>query len=139
MGKQFANVHGNAQYKNINKTIVENQPGYTTTALPAFVEVNRNLHVATKPTRIHVQESENKLLLLLLYWHLHCQKTHLVLTIGIQGCARFPEILQNVSECQILWSRRRSRGGGPGGAGPPLTPGFEAPKLSIFGPYLIFP
>ena len=32
-------------------------------ALPAFVEVNRNLHVAMKLTRIHVQESENKLLL----------------------------------------------------------------------------
>ena len=30
-------------------------------------------------------------------------------------------------------------GGGPGGPGPPLTLGFEAPKLSIFGPYLIFP
>ena len=30
-------------------------------------------------------------------------------------------------------------GGGPGGLGPPLTLGFEAPKLSIFGPYLIFP
>ena len=28
--------------------------------------------------------------------------------------------------------------GGPGGPGPPLTLGFEAPKLSIFGPYLIF-
>ena len=25
--------------------------------------------------------------------------------------------------------------GGPGGQGPPLTLGFEAPKLSIFGPY----
>ena len=30
-------------------------------------------------------------------------------------------------------------GGGPGGPGPRLTLGFEAPKLSIFGPYLIFP
>ena len=30
-------------------------------------------------------------------------------------------------------------GGGPGGPDPPLTLGFEAPKLSIFGPYLIFP
>ena len=29
--------------------------------------------------------------------------------------------------------------GGPGGLGPPLTLGFEARKLSIFGPYLIFP
>ena len=29
--------------------------------------------------------------------------------------------------------------GGPGGPGPHLTLGFEAPKLSIFGPYLIFP
>ena len=30
-------------------------------------------------------------------------------------------------------------GGGPGARAPPLTLGFEAPKLSIFGPYLIFP
>ena len=30
-------------------------------------------------------------------------------------------------------------GGGPGGPGPPLTLGFEAPKLSILLPYLIFP
>ena len=37
------------------------------TALPAFVEGNHNLHVAMKPTRIHVQESENKLLLLLIH------------------------------------------------------------------------
>ena len=29
--------------------------------------------------------------------------------------------------------------GGARGPGPPLTLGFEAPKLSIFGPYLIFP
>ena len=29
-------------------------------------------------------------------------------------------------------------GGGPGPRAPPLTLGFEAPKLSIFGPYLIF-
>ena len=29
--------------------------------------------------------------------------------------------------------------GDPGGPGSPLTLGFEAPKLSIFGPYLIFP
>ena len=29
--------------------------------------------------------------------------------------------------------------GGPRGPGPPPTLGFEAPKLSIFGPYLIFP
>ena len=35
--------------------------------------------------------------------------------------------------------RRGSRGGGPGGPCPPLTLGFDAPKLSIFGPYLIFP
>ena len=33
-----------------------------------------------------------------------------------------------------LHSRCESRGG-PGGPGPPLTLGFEAPKLSIFGPY----
>ena len=30
-------------------------------------------------------------------------------------------------------------GGAPGARAPPLTLGFEAPKLSIFGPYLIFP
>ena len=29
--------------------------------------------------------------------------------------------------------------GAPGARAPPLTLGFEAPKLSIFGPYLIFP
>ena len=28
-------------------------------------------------------------------------------------------------------------GGGPRGPGPPLTPGFEAPKLSFLGPLLI--
>ena len=28
--------------------------------------------------------------------------------------------------------------GGPQGPGPPLTPGFEAPKLSFVGPSLIF-
>ena len=39
------------------------------TALPAFIEVNSNLHVATKPTRIYVQERENKLLLLLFSCH----------------------------------------------------------------------
>ena len=33
----------------------------------------------------------------------------------------------------------RIQGGGPGGPGPPLTLGFEAQKLRIFGPYLIFP
>ena len=33
------------------------------TALPAFVEVNHNLHVAMKPKGIHVQESENKSLM----------------------------------------------------------------------------
>ena len=30
-------------------------------------------------------------------------------------------------------------GGGPGARAPSLTLGFEAPKLSIFGAYLIFP
>ena len=39
----------------------------------------------------------------------------------------------------ILISGADPGGGGPGGPGPPLTLGFEAPKLSIFGPYLIFP
>ena len=29
-------------------------------------------------------------------------------------------------------------GGGPGGPGPPPDPSFEAPKLTILGPYLIF-
>ena len=32
-----------------------------------------------------------------------------------------------------------ARCGSRGGPGPPLTLGFEAPKLSIFRPYLIFP
>ena len=30
------------------------------TALPYFIEVNHNLHVATKLMGIHVQESEHK-------------------------------------------------------------------------------
>ena len=39
-----------------------------------------------------------------------------------------------------MYIQVRIQGGGPGGPGPPpLTLGFEAPKLSIFGPYLIFP
>ena len=36
-----------------------------------------------------------------------------------------------------ILSQVRIQGGG--GPGPPPTLGFEAPKLSIFGPYLIFP
>ena len=36
------------------------------------------------------------------------------------------------------WVSGADPGGGPGGLGPPLTLCFEAPKLSIFGPYLIF-
>ena len=49
-------------------TEADHQGGWVVypTALPAFIEVNHNLHVATKLTGIHVQESENKLLLLLL-------------------------------------------------------------------------
>ena len=39
----------------------------------------------------------------------------------------------------IYKTQVRIQGGGPGGPGPPPTLGFEAPKLSIFGPYLIFP
>ena len=41
----------------------------------------------------------------------------------------------------LITNQARIQGGrGPGaqGPGPPLTLGFEAPKLSIFGPYLIF-
>ena len=40
-----------------------------------------------------------------------------------------------VSDSVTFWKivQVRIRGG------PPLTLGFEAPKLSIFGPYLIFP
>ena len=37
------------------------------TAFPAFLEMYRNLHVATKPSRILVCESEINLLLLLLF------------------------------------------------------------------------
>ena len=44
-------------------------------ALPTFIEVNRNLHVATKPMRIHVQESENKLLLLFVWQFPFCKTT----------------------------------------------------------------
>ena len=40
---------------------------------------------------------------------------------------------------ELLSSVTGADPGGPGGPGPPLTLGFEAPKLSIFGPYLIFP
>ena len=41
----------------------------------------------------------------------------------------------------IIWQQIQVRiqGGAPGPRAPPLTLGFEAPKLSIFGPYLIFP
>ena len=35
--------------------------------------------------------------------------------------------------------RRCGSRGAPGAQAPPLTLFFEAPKLSIFGPYLIFP
>ena len=38
-----------------------------------------------------------------------------------------------------LWSSRRIQGGSRGARAPPLTLGFEAPKLSILLPYLIFP
>ena len=38
-----------------------------------------------------------------------------------------------------LYAQARIQGGSPGTQSPPLTLGFEAPKLSIFGPYLIFP
>ena len=34
------------------------------TAIPVFLEMNRNLHVATKPTRIHVQESEINIIII---------------------------------------------------------------------------
>ena len=39
-------------------------------------------------------------------------------------------------EVPVRFNRRGSRGAR--GPGPPLTLDFEAPKLSIFGPYLIF-
>ena len=40
----------------------------------------------------------------------------------------------------LLFMTGADPGGGPRGPGPPpVTLGFEAPKLSIFGPYLIFP
>ena len=41
-------------------------------------------------------------------------------------------------ECEVIY-QVRIQGGAPGARAPPLTLGFEAPKLSIFGPYLIFP
>ena len=39
----------------------------------------------------------------------------------------------------VIESSGADPGGGPRGPGPLLTLGFEAPKLSISGPYLIFP
>ena len=39
----------------------------------------------------------------------------------------------------LAYEQVRIQGGAPGARAPPLTLGFEAPKLSIFGPYLIFP
>ena len=56
-----------------------------------------------------------------------------------------PEVNGKISFLYVrLWSGADPGGGarGPGGPGAqasPLTQGFEAPKLSIFGPYLIFP
>ena len=34
------------------------------TALPTFLEMNRNLNVAMKPTRIHVQESKINIIII---------------------------------------------------------------------------
>ena len=39
----------------------------------------------------------------------------------------------------VIKDQVRIQGGGPEARAPPLTLGFEAPKLSIFGPYLILP
>ena len=45
-----------------------------------------------------------------------------------------------VENYSLPWSKTGADpGGAPGARAPPLTLGFEAPKLSIFGPYLIFP
>ena len=52
-------------------------------------------------------------------------------------CSHFSEMFSN--RMQLAIPQVRIQGGAPGARAPPLTLGFEAPKLSIFGPYLIFP
>ena len=48
-------------------------------------------------------------------------------------------ILSDHTEPSYFYNLQVRIQGGPGGRAPPLTLGFEAPKLNIFGPYLIFP
>ena len=47
-------------------------------------------------------------------------------------------LLSNPDNYSFIMYRQVRIQGGPRGPGPPLTLGFEAPKLSIFGPYLNF-
>ena len=46
---------------------------------------------------------------------------------------------QSILVFNYVYSRGSRGGGAPGARAPPLTLGFEAPKLSILLPYLIFP
>ena len=65
----------------------------------------------------------------------HCKISH---TLNTRANNRIL-LLSLDHSYNVSWKGRCGSRGGPGGPGPPLTLGFEAPKLSIFGPYLIFP
>ena len=50
------------------------------TALPAFLEMYRNLHVATKPTRILVYESEiNIIIIIIISWSAKKRSRNIIL------------------------------------------------------------
>ena len=51
---------------------------------------------------------------------------------------RLKQILKGLKEL-LTTEFEQAAGADPGGPGGPGPLGFEAPKLSIFGPYLIFP
>ena len=48
-------------------------------------------------------------------------------------------VTASISELSVLFNAGEDPLGARTPGPPPLTVGFEAPKLSIFGPYLIFP
>ena len=72
--------------------------------------------------------------LCLLFMTMKCKCIHYRIVLG-SPCSIDPHVFLS----PIYLIPGADPGGGPGGPGPPLTLGFEAPKLSIFGPYLIFP
>ena len=59
--------------------------------------------------------------------------------IGIPNSVPVYRVISKLALHTYLIKHQVRIQGGPRGPGPPLTLGFEAPKLSIFGPYLIFP